>query len=54
MTFSLRTPRLLLREWRDSDSEQFAAMSVDPALTEMLFPGPCRERIMDRADAGAL
>jgi RimJ/RimL family protein N-acetyltransferase len=38
MTFSLRTPRLLLREWRDSDSEQFAAMSADPAVMEMLLP----------------
>jgi RimJ/RimL family protein N-acetyltransferase len=38
----LRTPRLLLREWRDSDSEQFAAMSVDPALMEMLLPFPDR------------
>ena len=42
MTFSLRTPRLLLREWRDGDREQFAAMSVDPALMEMLLPFPDR------------
>ena len=38
MTFALRTPRLLLREWRDDDTAAFAAMSADPALTEFLLP----------------
>jgi ribosomal-protein-alanine N-acetyltransferase len=38
MAISLRTPRLLLREWRDEDAEAFAAMSADPALTEFLLP----------------
>jgi RimJ/RimL family protein N-acetyltransferase len=28
---ALRTPRLLLREWRDEDRAPFAAMSADPA-----------------------
>ncbi|MBV8777387.1 MAG: GNAT family N-acetyltransferase [Alphaproteobacteria bacterium] len=38
MAFALRTPRLLLRERRDSDAAPFAAMSADPALTEFLLP----------------
>jgi RimJ/RimL family protein N-acetyltransferase len=46
MAISLRTPRLLLREWRDDDREQFAWMSEDPAVTEMLLP-------MDRAASDA-
>jgi ribosomal-protein-alanine N-acetyltransferase len=29
---ALRTPRLLLREWRDEDREPFAAMSADPEV----------------------
>jgi RimJ/RimL family protein N-acetyltransferase len=35
---ALRTPRLLLREWRDDDAASFAAMSADPGLTEFLLP----------------
>ena len=42
MTITLRSPRLLLREWRDTDREPFAAMSADPAVTEMLLPFPDR------------
>jgi RimJ/RimL family protein N-acetyltransferase len=38
MALTLRTPRLLLREWRDHDAEPFAAMSADPGLTEFLLP----------------
>src|SRR5215472_14469721 len=38
MAFSLRTPRLLLREWRDDDRAPFARMSEDPAVMEMLLP----------------
>jgi RimJ/RimL family protein N-acetyltransferase len=38
MAIALRTPRLLLREWRDDDAEWFAEMSADPALTEFLLP----------------
>jgi RimJ/RimL family protein N-acetyltransferase len=30
MPVALRTPRLLLREWRDEDAAAFAAMSADP------------------------
>ena len=46
MAFSLRTPRLLLREWRDDDRAPFARMSEDPAVMEMLLP-------MDRAASNA-
>ncbi len=38
MAFALRTPRLLLREWRDEDAAAFTAMSADPALSEFLLP----------------
>jgi RimJ/RimL family protein N-acetyltransferase len=38
MAISLRTPRLLLREWRDEDAEPFAAMSFDPTVMEYLLP----------------
>ena len=38
MAFAIRTPRLLLREWRDEDADAFAAMSADPGLTEFLLP----------------
>jgi RimJ/RimL family protein N-acetyltransferase len=40
MTLALRTPRLLLREWRDDDAAPFAAMSADPAMSEFLLPYP--------------
>jgi len=39
MAIRLRTPRLLLREWRDEDFEPFAAMSADPEVMELLL-GP--------------
>jgi RimJ/RimL family protein N-acetyltransferase len=38
MALALRTPRLLLRQWRDEDAAHFAAMSADPCLTEFLLP----------------
>ncbi len=38
MPVALRTPRLLLREWRDEDREPFTAMSFDPAVMEYLLP----------------
>jgi RimJ/RimL family protein N-acetyltransferase len=38
MAIALRTPLLLLREWRDSDAERFTAMSADPGLTQYLLP----------------
>jgi len=39
---ALRTPRLLLREWRAADGEPFAMMSVDPQVMAMLPPLPDR------------
>src|SRR6516162_11092022 len=53
MAISLRTPRLLLREWRDDDREPFARMSNDPVVMEMLLPMD-RVASLDHADAGAL
>src|SRR5690349_5691364 len=35
----VRTERLLLRRWRDSDLEPFAALNADPRVME-LFPAP--------------
>jgi len=32
----LRTPRLLLRRWRDSDKPPFAALNADPAVMEFI------------------
>jgi RimJ/RimL family protein N-acetyltransferase len=43
----LRTPRLLLREWRDEDREAFAAMSADPDVMALLPP------LADRAASDA-
>jgi RimJ/RimL family protein N-acetyltransferase len=42
MTISLRTARLLLREWRYADCEPFAAMSADPEVMAMLAKLPDR------------
>jgi RimJ/RimL family protein N-acetyltransferase len=36
VALALRTPRLLLREWRDEDAEPFAAMSADPEVMRYL------------------
>ena len=41
MPLALRTPRLLLREWRDDDIAPFAAMSSDPeVLRRLAAPDP--------------
>ncbi|MDQ6820654.1 MAG: GNAT family N-acetyltransferase [Actinomycetota bacterium] len=42
---ALRTDRLLLRQWRESDCEQFATMNSDPVVMEH-FPG-----LMDEQDS---
>jgi RimJ/RimL family protein N-acetyltransferase len=42
---TLRTPRLILRPWRDEDSDAFAAMFDDPAVMEFLLPVPDRAAI---------
>jgi RimJ/RimL family protein N-acetyltransferase len=44
---SLRTPRLLLRAWRDEDLEPFAALNADPVVMEF-FPKP-----LDRTESDA-
>jgi RimJ/RimL family protein N-acetyltransferase len=45
---SIRTPRLLLRPWRDEDLPAFAALNADPKVMEF-FPKP-----LDRAESDAL
>ena len=42
---ALRTPRLLLRPWRDEDADAFAAMFDDPAVMEFLLPAKDRAAI---------
>jgi RimJ/RimL family protein N-acetyltransferase len=37
VTVALRTPRLILREWRAADSGPFAAMSADPEVMRYYF-----------------
>ena len=44
----LRTPRLLLRAWREEDLEAFAAMNADPVVMEH-FPA-----VLDRAGSDAV
>jgi RimJ/RimL family protein N-acetyltransferase len=49
----LTTPRLLLREWRDSDRDAFAEMNADPRVSEFLV-GPVTpadsDDMVDRVD----
>ncbi len=40
MAVALRTPRLLLREWRDSDREPFATMLADPEVQRYFYQPP--------------
>ncbi|MDE1171566.1 MAG: GNAT family N-acetyltransferase [Verrucomicrobium sp.] len=40
----IRTPRLLLRPWRESDLEPYAALNADPAVREFLGPPLTREQ----------
>ena len=47
-TTQLRTPRVLLRQWRDTDREPFAALNADPEVMEH-FPG-----VLSRVDSDAL
>ncbi|HEY4398166.1 MAG TPA: GNAT family N-acetyltransferase [Acidimicrobiia bacterium] len=51
----LRTPRLLLRRWRDTDRPPFAAMNADPLVMEH-FPATLRpeesDDLVDRIAAG--
>ena len=52
MTLALRTPRLLLRGWRDADLDPFAALSADPVAMELLL-GPYDRGASDRWAAWA-
>jgi len=47
MALALRTPRLILREWHDSDAQPFAAMSADPEVMRHLTAFPDRAAIDD-------
>jgi RimJ/RimL family protein N-acetyltransferase len=42
----LRTERLLLRRWHDSDRDPFAALNADPVVMEH-FPGPLKRQESD-------
>jgi RimJ/RimL family protein N-acetyltransferase len=42
----LTTDRLLMRQWRDSDREPFAALNADPAVMEH-FPAPQTREMSD-------
>lgn len=44
----LRTPRLVLRPWRDDDADAFAALNADPRVMEH-FPAP-----LTRAESDAM
>jgi RimJ/RimL family protein N-acetyltransferase len=44
MTDELRTERLLLRQWRDSDLDPWAAMNADPLVREFLGGPLTREQ----------
>lgn len=41
---TIETPRLVLREWRDSDVEAWVRMNADPRVTEFLGRTYSRER----------
>lgn len=45
----LRTERLLLRQWRAADRDDFAALNADPAVMRHIGSGP-----LDRAGSDAL
>ena len=56
MTFDpgpeLRTDRLILRQWRDSDLDPFAALNADPVVMEHFVSALTRERSL-RLSPGA-
>lgn len=47
MAVSLRTPRLLLREWRKDDYHPFAAISADPEVMRHYYRPPADRAAMD-------
>jgi RimJ/RimL family protein N-acetyltransferase len=42
LIIEFETPRLRLRQWRESDPAPFAAMAADPQVMEFLLPLPTR------------
>jgi RimJ/RimL family protein N-acetyltransferase len=42
LIIEFETPRLRLRQWRESDLAPFAAMAADPQVMEFLLPLPTR------------
>ena len=42
LTIEIETPRLRMRQWRESDREPFAAMNADPAVVEFFASPPLR------------
>ena len=48
---SLRTPRLVLREWRDEDRAPFAALNADPRVMEHFPTALTREQSDTLVDA---
>ena len=47
LPIEVRTPRLLLRQWRDSDREPYAALSGDPVVMRF-FRGTQSRELSDR------
>ena len=50
--FEIRTPRLLIRSWRDEDFEPFAAMNADPRVMEFFPVTLSREESQTRFTRG--
>ena len=54
LVIEFETPRLRLRQWRESDRSPFASMAADPQVMEFLLPLPTRadsDASADRARA---
>lgn len=47
VAIDVKTPRLILRQWRPEDRVPFAALNADPAVTQFLLP-------LTRAESDAL
>jgi RimJ/RimL family protein N-acetyltransferase len=46
----IKTPRLLLRHWQDTDIEPWVAMNLDPRVTEFFATAYTRELALARAE----
>jgi RimJ/RimL family protein N-acetyltransferase len=49
----LRTPRLLLRRWREADIDQLSAINADPEVMRFIGDGSVRDRERTAADIKA-